>query len=59
MKPAILSVMFYGFKQVMHALKDVVRVIYFNRCNLVLFRRNMTAAVLHFRANVSYFCLIK
>lgn len=58
-KPAILSVMFYGLKQVMHALKDVVRVIYYNQCNSVLFRQNMTAAVFHFCATVSYFCLIK
>lgn len=52
MKPAAFSVMFYGFKQVMHALKDVVPAFYYNHCNLVPFRRNMTAAVLHFRANV-------
>lgn len=52
--------MFYGFKKVMHALKDVVLAFYLNYCNLVLFRQNMTAAVLHFPANiVSYFRLIK
>lgn len=59
MKPAVVSVVFYGFKQVMHALEDVSLACCFNHCNFVLFRRNITAAVLHLPANVSYFRLIK
>lgn len=39
MKPAALSVVFYGLKQVKHALKDMVLAFYIGDCNFALFIR--------------------